>query len=312
MKVFYNYIVDYFKHEFELTTHVFLGLFLAISIYLNYWFFPYVIYDNLVDNHPNSLKLVFYLFVFFLLPFLISSVIVLQGKSELSKKQRKNYFLIGGFSLFLLGLDCSYYVLPHIVDLYHFDYLVDKWLRACISNLTSLGTIIIPLYIIYYGTKHFKPEFYGLRLNGAKVLPYLWLILFMLPLIFLASFQPDFLATYPSYPDNFEYLVLGIDQWITAGIYELCYGFDFISVELFFRGFMVIALSKFVGKDAILPMVVVYCFLHFGKPAGEAISSIFGGYILGILAYKSRNIYGGLIAHLGVAWGMELMAYLQS
>ena len=52
------------------------------------------------------------------------------------------------------------------------------------------------------------------------------------------------------------------------------------------------------------------CFLHFGKPAGEAISSIFGGYILGILAFRSRNIYGGLIAHLGVAWGMDWLAFL--
>ena len=59
-------------------------------------------------------------------------------------------------------------------------------------------------------------------------------------------------------------------------------------------------------------MITVYCFLHFGKPMGEAISSIFGGYILGILAYESRNIYGGLIAHLGVAWGMEYLAYLQT
>ena len=73
---------------------------------------------------------------------------------------------------------------------------------------------------------------------------------------------------------------------------------------------MVIALSRFVGKEAILPMITVYCFLHFGKPAGEAISSIFGGYILGILAFRSRNIYGGLIAHLGVAWGMDWLAFL--
>jgi hypothetical protein len=57
-------------------------------------------------------------------------------------------------------------------------------------------------------------------------------------------------------------------------------------------------------------MITVYCFLHFGKPAGEAISSIFGGYILGILAFRSRNIYGGLIAHLGVAWGMDWLAFL--
>ena len=108
-----------------------------------------------------------------------------------------------------------------------------------------------------------------------------------------------------------EYIQLGVPQWQTVGIYEICYGSKFISVELFFRGFMVVGLSRIIGRDAILPMVAVYCFLHFGKPVGEAISSIFGGYILGILAYESRNIYGGLIAHLGVAWGMELMAYLQ-
>ena len=187
---------------------------------------------------------------------------------------------------------------------------IARWARSCVSNLASLVTVIIPLYMIYFTVRYFKPEWYGLTLNGARVLPYFWLILFMVPLIYAASMQPDFLETYPTYNDYSEYRFLEVEQWVTAGIYELCYGFDFLSVELFFRGFMVIALSRFVGKDAILPMVVVYCFLHFGKPAGEAISSIFGGYILGILAYSSRNIYGGLIAHLGVAWGMEYMAYI--
>ncbi|MDA7802982.1 CPBP family intramembrane metalloprotease [Crocinitomix sp.] len=309
MKIFIDYITDYFKTEFELKSHIALAVFLSISLYFNY---KYDIYSFLASTYQDDLILVFYLFILFLIPFLFSGIAIsLFSKSSSTIILNKKFILFGAIGLLFLSLDCSYYLLHHLEDLYHYNSFVDRWIRACISNLSSLITVIIPLYLIYASVRYFKPEFYGLKLNGAKILPYFWLILFMLPLIYLASFQPDFLQTYPSYPRyNFEYSFLEVNQWITAGIYELCYGFDFISVELFFRGFMVIALSRFVGKDAILPMVAVYCFLHFGKPAGEAISSIFGGYILGILAYKSRNIYGGLIAHLGVAWGMEYMAYL--
>ena len=67
--------------------------------------------------------------------------------------------------------------------------------------------------------------------------------------------------------------------------YELAYGWNFISIELLFRGFLVIGMVKLMGRHAILPMIVVYSFIHFGKPAGECISAIFGGYILGIIAY---------------------------
>jgi len=51
--------------------------------------------------------------------------------------------------------------------------------------------------------------------------------------------------------------------------------------------------------------------LHFGKPIGEAISSIFGGYVLGVIALNTKSIVGGSIVHIGVAWLMELFAYLQ-
>ncbi|WP_070137352.1 CPBP family intramembrane glutamic endopeptidase [Crocinitomix algicola] len=312
MKIFVNYIISHFKEEFDLKLHLLIAVFLSIALYFNYWYYPYRVYSNLTVNYFEDSRLILYLFLLFILPFLFTTVLIYhKNRAKNDKNNYKKYLIYGTIGMIFLALDCSYFSLQYLVELYDIDPFVNRWIRACISNLSSLITIIIPLYIIYFSVKHFKPEFYGLRLNGAKIVPYFWLILFMLPLIYIASFQPDFLESYPSYPrQNFEYLFLDTDQWITAGIYELCYGFDFISVELFFRGFLVIALSRFLGKDAILPMVTVYCFLHFGKPAGEAISSIFGGYILGILAYRSRNIFGGLIAHLGVAWGMEFMAYL--
>ena len=58
-------------------------------------------------------------------------------------------------------------------------------------------------------------------------------------------------------------------------------------------------------------MVVCYASLHFGKPLGETIGSIFGGYILGVLALQTRSIWGGIIVHVGVAWLMDLAALLQ-
>ncbi len=58
-------------------------------------------------------------------------------------------------------------------------------------------------------------------------------------------------------------------------------------------------------------MVVLYAVCHFGKPVGETISSIFGGYLLGILAYKSRNVWGGVFVHVGVALFMELFGFYQ-
>ena len=70
-------------------------------------------------------------------------------------------------------------------------------------------------------------------------------------------------------------------------------------------------MAKILGKDAVLPMVVTYAFLHFGKPLGETVGSIFGGYILGVIALRTKHIFGGCIIHIGVAYLMEVMALWQ-
>jgi hypothetical protein len=89
-------------------------------------------------------------------------------------------------------------------------------------------------------------------------------------------------------------------------LYELSYGSDFFSIELFFRGFLVLAFARYAGKDAILPMAIFYCAIHFGKPLAECISSFFGGIILGVVSYHTRTILGGFLVHVGLAWLMEL------
>jgi hypothetical protein len=94
--------------------------------------------------------------------------------------------------------------------------------------------------------------------------------------------------------------------WLWRVGYELSYGLDFLSIELFFRGLLVIGLVRYAGEKAILPMAAFYCTIHFGKPLGECITSFAGGLVLGVLAYRTRSVLGGLIVHLGLAWMMEL------
>jgi membrane protease YdiL (CAAX protease family) len=74
---------------------------------------------------------------------------------------------------------------------------------------------------------------------------------------------------------------------------------------------LVIGIVSIIGREAILPMALLYVVIHFGKPLTETISSFFGGYILGVFAYKYKNIMGGIIIHIALAWMMELAAIIQ-
>jgi Type II CAAX prenyl endopeptidase Rce1-like len=153
-----------------------------------------------------------------------------------------------------------------------------------------------------------EQPFYGTSTTGFKAKPYLIMLLIMLPLITAASTQPDFLAMYPKLK-NITSHIQDHTGWKKL-LYELSYGSDFVGIELFFRGFLILAFAKWVGKDAILPMALFYCTIHFGKPLGECISSFFGGLILGVITYHTRTIWGGLLVHLGIAWMMELGGYI--
>jgi membrane protease YdiL (CAAX protease family) len=112
------------------------------------------------------------------------------------------------------------------------------------------------------------------------------------------------------YADANAHSLLGVPEWTLATGFELAYGLNFLSIEFFYRGFLVLGMASLLGRGAVMSMASLYCFLHFGKPMGEAVSSIFGGFILGALAYQTRSIWGGVVVHIGIAWMMELAAFL--
>lgn len=129
----------------------------------------------------------------------------------------------------------------------------------------------------------------------------------MLPLIVLAATQIDFLTLYPR-ARAIKHLELSSKTWYYFA-YEFCYSLDFVSIEFFFRGFLILSLAKICGSRCIIPVACFYCSIHFGKPMAEAISSFWGGILLGIISYNTRSIWGGLIIHLGIAWLMESVSW---
>lgn len=155
-----------------------------------------------------------------------------------------------------------------------------------------------------------NPASIGLTTRDFRPAPYFGLLLLLVPLVALASTQHDFLMVYPKVK-NLAFLDGYVHpSWPWKLVYEISYGLDFLGIELFFRGLLVIGLLRYAGTDAILPMAAFYCTIHFGKPMAECITAFFGGLVLGVLAARTRTIYGGLIVHLGLAWLMELGGWL--
>ena len=182
-----------------------------------------------------------------------------------------------------------------------------QFYNRCFGWIIRVIVVLIPVFIIWYIKDRGTQPFYGTRALG-NIKPYLIMLAIMIPLIVVASTQGDFLNMYPK-SKFLNYTSLADQKWRYI-VYELCYGFDFVSIEFFFRGFLILSLINICGTHCIIPMACFYCSIHLGKPMGEAISSFFGGTLLGIVSYNTGSVWGGLIVHLGIAWFMEVGGWL--
>lgn len=130
---------------------------------------------------------------------------------------------------------------------------------------------------------------------------YVALFAAILPAVWLASKTQTFRHTYPFYRLANRSL---FDLWS----WELMYAVQFVSLEFFFRGFLLQGLRRAFGAGAIFVMIVPYCMIHYGKPMAETFGAIGAGLILGTIAMRTRSIWGGVMIHVGVAWTMDLFA----
>ena len=306
MKKTFNLVVLFSKEEFNAGYLIFTFLFLSALLSVNY----YYDFEHFMRLNYRGTNLYYPIcFLYYGIPYVgsILAYLFFYHKTHLIKNKQ-----MCGTVVWLLGtLMLNEAFNLHRIYLANHCSVETLWfIQSCTTNVVSVLLYFIPLvgYWLVYDRK--SQALYGFN-KSFDAKPYLIMILLMFPLLLWASFQKDFLEAYPVYPGKGFIHLLNLENWQGILLFETAYSLDFVAVEFVFRGFMVLAIGKYLGKGAIMPMVTLYCLFHFGKPLGEAISSIFGGYILGILAYYTRSIYGGIIIHLGVALMMELLAMIQ-
>jgi membrane protease YdiL (CAAX protease family) len=81
--------------------------------------------------------------------------------------------------------------------------------------------------------------------------------------------------------------------------------FELFAWEFFCRGWLLFALGKRYGTDAIWLQAIPFALMHVYKPELEALSTVFGGALFGLLAWRTRSfLYGWLIHWFIAAWIM--------
>lgn len=271
-------------------------LLIAVVCFLNY----YTSVSFWLRNVPFSYALVWYSLLFF---FFFTAGFLIQNSSTVFQKGKLQLILVAAPILFALKVAIPFHkLLPASVGA--------NYQRAFQQPMNWLGALILilPLLMLMHWLLEKKWDLYGSK-RTQSLKTYVLLVAFMLPLLVWASLQHDFSLVYP------KASIVGRQLGDAANpfhylLFETAYAADFFTIEFFFRGFLIVALSKLIGKECLLPVALFYFSIHLGKPMMEAVSSFFGGLILGSISYNSKSIWGGLLVHISIALLMELLGFI--
>jgi uncharacterized protein len=181
-------------------------------------------------------------------------------------------------------------------ELWSFAY----WALSCFVCYLLLPALVVRLVLKE------RLSAYGLSPRAALGHGGLYLALYLavLPLIVLASFGASFQHTYPFYSkaarSGFDFVV-----------FESLYALQFLSLEFFFRGYLLHSLKRQLGVYAIFVMTVPYAMIHFGKPFPETLGAVVAGLVLGTLSLRTGSIWGGVLIHVAVALTMDVLSLWQ-
>ena len=163
-----------------------------------------------------------------------------------------------------------------IVDHYH-AFLPYKYLDRLILYF------VIPLLIILIFFRE-SPKAYGFSLGDWKLgLIYTFIgVAVMAPIIYIMGSDNTSMQSY--------YVPHLIGQpWTTF--------LDLLGWEFFFRGWILFTYARKFGADALWIHAVPFALAHLTKPEVETLSTIFGGFIFGWIAYRTKSFVWPLLIH---------------
>ena len=302
------YLKNHIKEEYHPGYYASFIVIIIATISANYLLFPKYTVETWITNnfYGRELCILIYM-IFYGVPYYLIVGLYAWFHREKEVFQKREFWVKSFMGLMLLSVDASFYYYRYAANLGEAPGEAYVY-RKIAGTFISLVVIWIPLLIFKKWRDKKQSSLYGLTWKGFNYRPYLLMLLIMVPIVLAASFTQDFIDYYPTMKPRNAALLRGLPTWLTLTIYEFFYLVDFLWTELIFRGFFIIGLAAVLGRGAVLPMVAIYAFRHFAKPLGETIGSVFGGYILGVIALRSKNIMGGVMIHMGVAFLMEIFA----
>jgi hypothetical protein len=298
------FVLDDFDPRLYLTVLLFLGSAITLNYSTNFA-------NSVLFRLPFDITRLGAFFLLFAAAYYLPALLSAYVGDDRAFLRSPAFWLKSFTALVAVSLNVSLLLLAPIVRrIFIPEEVFDFVLRSLVS-ISGMVIVGVCLLIARVAFDRNEPGRYGLNLENFHWKPYAAMLAIVLPLVALASFQRGFLQVYPTYRPGSAPAYFGLPSWVLAAVYEFLYLLDFLFVELFFRGLLVVGMMRVMGRSALLPMTMLYTFIHFGKPLPEALTSAAGGYILGIVAYRSRSVVGGFIVHAGVAAMMELFAAVQ-
>ena len=182
-----------------------------------------------------------------------------------------------------------------MVDHYHYPILpwVDwfpGWENTNISVKVLDRTFlyfIIPVLLILLLFRE-KLNDFGLRVGDWKIgiIIVIGGILLMTPIIWLIGIKDQSMTSY--YQSQFPAV-----PWNTL--------LDLFGWEFMFRGFLLFGYGRKFGVEAIWLQAVPFALAHIGKPEIETLSTIFGGFAFGWVAWKTKSFIYPFLIHWYIA-----------
>jgi uncharacterized protein len=182
-----------------------------------------------------------------------------------------------------------------MVDFYYSPILPwAKWFRGWDASSLSLKILdrtllyfIIPMFFIIVIFRE-NPTDYGFTLGDWKagIIITLVVISIIAPIIWLVGSEDSSIQNY------YKPMTAGF-PW--SSLLDL-FGWEFI-----FRGWLLFGYARKFGPEAIWLQAVPFALAHIGKPKLETLSTIFGGFVFGWVAWRTKSFVYPLIIHWFVA-----------
>ncbi len=174
-----------------------------------------------------------------------------------------------------------------VVDRYHKIFEFKYWDRVLLY-------LVIPMLITLLIFRE-NPREYGFQLGDWKLgLAYTLIgIALMAPVIYYLGHDNEAMRKY------YEKYVTGL-PWTTF--------LDLVGWEFFFRGWILFAYSRKFGHEALWLQAVPFALAHLGKPEVETLSTIFGGFAFGWVAWRTRSFIYPFLIHWFIGTFIILVA----